>query len=252
MIKLNQKQRIILKHIDGMSNRSIASELHMSKDTVNKYVAEYEQKKQELLANNPEADTKELIHAIVEKPKYNSDNREPSKVSPEMKEAVEECIKLNEWRRANGLSKQQMKKIDIHEYLVKKKGFDISYSTVKRLVKSIEDKHKEAFIRQEYDFGEICEFDWGIVKLDIGGTGYAPYQMAVFSPAKSGYRYAMLFKAQDTSSFQQSHADFFSHCKGNYRTMVYDNMRVAVKKFVGLNEKEPTVNGNYFSINIGN
>ena len=30
MIKLNQKQRIILKHIDGMSNRSIASELHMS------------------------------------------------------------------------------------------------------------------------------------------------------------------------------------------------------------------------------
>jgi predicted transcriptional regulator len=67
VIKLNQKQRIILKHIDGMSNRSIASELHMSKDTVNKYVAEYEQKKQELLANNPEADTKELIHAIVEK-----------------------------------------------------------------------------------------------------------------------------------------------------------------------------------------
>ena len=62
-----------------MSNRSIASELHMSKDTVNKYVAEYEQKKQELLVNNPEADTKELIHAIVEKPKYNSDNREPSK-----------------------------------------------------------------------------------------------------------------------------------------------------------------------------
>ena len=240
MIKLNQKQRIILKHIDGISNRSIASELHMSKDTVNKYVAEYEQKKQELLANNPEADTKELIHAIVEKPKYNSDNREPSKVTPELIKAIEECIKLNEWRRANGLSKQQMKKIDIHEYLVEKKEFNISYSTVKRLVKSIEDRHKEAFIRQEYDFGEICEFDWGTVKLDIGGSGYAPYQMAVFSPAKGEYRYAMLFKTQDTPSFQQSHAEFFSHCKGNYKTMVYDNMRVAVKKFVGLHEKEPT------------
>ena len=232
MIKLNQKQRIILKHIDGISNRSIASELHMSKDTVNKYVAEYEQKKQELLANNPEADTKELIHAIVEKPKYNSDNREPSKVTPELIKTIEECIKLNEWRRANGLSKQQMKKIDIHEYLVEKKEFNISYSTVKRLVKSIEDRHKEAFIRQEYDFGEICEFDWGTVKLDIGGTGYAPYQMAVFSPAKGEYRYAMLFKTQDTPSFQQSHAEFFSHCKGNYKTMVYDNMRVAVKNFV--------------------
>ena len=49
----------------------------MSKDTVNKYVAEYEQKKQELLVNNPEADPRELIHAIIERPKYNSDNREP-------------------------------------------------------------------------------------------------------------------------------------------------------------------------------
>src|SRR5690606_15086630 len=36
------------------------------------------------------------------------------------------------------------------------------------------------------------------------------------------------------------HAEFFSHCKGNYKSMVYDNMRVAVKKFVGLHEKEPT------------
>jgi transposase len=193
VINLNQKQRIILKHIDGMSNRSIAGELHMSKDTVNKYVAEYEQKKQELLANNPEADPRELIHAIIEKPKYNSDNREPIKVTQEMMEAIEECLRINEWRRANGMSKQQMKKIDIHEYLVEKKEFNISYSTVKRLVKSIEDRHKEAFIRQDYSYGEICEFDWGTVKLDIGGSGYAAYQMAVFSPAKSGYRYAMLF-----------------------------------------------------------
>lgn len=41
-----------------MSNRSIASELHMSKDTVNKYVNEYENQKQVLLAENPEADKK--------------------------------------------------------------------------------------------------------------------------------------------------------------------------------------------------
>jgi hypothetical protein len=65
------------------------------------------------------------------------------------------------------MSKQQMIKIDIHEYLEKKKNFNISYSTVKRLVKSIEDRHREAFIRQEYDLGDVCEFDWGSVKLDI-------------------------------------------------------------------------------------
>ncbi|NMB42978.1 MAG: transposase [Clostridiales bacterium] len=124
--------------------------------------------------------------------------------------------------------------------MVTKKNFDISYSTVKRLVRSIENKHREAYIRQEYDLGDVCEFDWGTVKLDIGQEGYKPFQMAVFSPAKSGIRYSMLFKAQDTAAFQQSHAEFFSFCKGNYRTMVYDNMKVAVRKFVGLTEKEPT------------
>jgi transposase len=239
VLKLNQKQRIILKHINGMSNRSIARELHMSKDTVNKYVNEYEEKKSELLLMNPEADPKELIQAIVEKPKYNSDNREPQRVTPEMMKVIEECLELNEWRRANGISKQQMKKIDIYEYLNKKK-FNISYSTVKRLIKSIENRHREAFIRQEYKHGDICEFDWGTVKLDIGESGYEAYQMAVFTSAKSGYRYAMLFKTQDTAAFQQSHAEFFDHCKGNFKMMVYDNMRVAVKKFVGLHEKEPT------------
>lgn len=240
MVTLTQKQKIILKHIDGMSNRSIAKDMHISKDTVNKYVSEYEKQKSELLLMNPEADTEELIQAIVEKPKYNSDNREPKKVTDEMIEAIEECLKVNEWRRANGMSKQQMRKIDIHTYLVDTKKFNISYSTVKRLVKSIEDKHKEAFIRQEYEYGDVCEFDWGEVKLDIGDSGYEAYQMAVFTPAKSGYRYSMLFKAQDTAAFQQSHAEFFDHSKGNFKMMVFDNMRVAVKKFVGLHEKEPT------------
>jgi len=64
--------------------------------------------------------------------------------------------------------------------------------------------------------------------------------MAVFTPAKSNYRFAMLFRTQDTPAFQQAHAEFFEHSKGSYKTMVYDNMRVAVKKFVGLYEKEPT------------
>ena len=240
MIKLTQKQKIILKHIDGMSNRSIAKELNMSKDTVNKYVLEYEQQKREILVQDPHADSKELIQSIVEKPKYNSKNRKPSKVTPDIIREVEDCLKLNEWRRANGMSKQQMKIIDIHEYLVTKKNFDISYSTVKRLVRSLENKHREAYIRQEYELGDVCEFDWGTVKLDIGQEGYKPFQMAVFSPAKSGIRFSMLFKAQDTAAFQQAHAEFFSLCKGNYRTMVYDNMKVAVRKFVGLTEKEPT------------
>lgn len=240
MIELTQKQRIILKHLDGMSNRSIAKDMHMSKDTVNKYISEYEQQKLLILQQDPSARPEELIQSIVEKPKYNSENRQPTKVTPDIIKAIEECLELNAWRRANGLSKQQMKKIDIHEYLVEVKSFDISYSTVKRTVRSVEERHREAFIRQEYELGDVCEFDWGTVKLDIGGNGYESYQMAVLTPAKSVYSYALLFRAQDTAAFQESHAEFFDHVKGSFKLMVYDNMRVAVRKFVGLHEKEPT------------
>jgi transposase len=240
VITLRQKQRIILKHINGMSNRSIAAELHMSKDTVNKYVNEYEQKKAQLLLLDPAADTEELIQAIVEKPRYNSAGRKPVKVTPDMLADIEQCLKINEERRLTGLSKQQMKKIDIYEHLVNEKKYDISYSSVRKLVKSIEDRHREAFIRQEYELGEVCEFDWGTAKLDIGGTGYKKYQMAVFTPAKSNYRYSMLYRNQDTNAFQEAHAEFFHHCRGRYQVMVYDNMRVAIKRFVGPHEKEPT------------
>lgn len=64
--------------------------------------------------------------------------------------------------------------------------------------------------------------------------------MAIFTSAASNYRYARLFLKQNTLSFQQAHALFFKDINGVYKTVVYDNMKVAVKKFVGYSEKEPT------------
>lgn len=250
MINLVIKQRIILAHIDGMSNRAIANILHLSKDTVNKYVNEYDEKRAELLLTNPEMDTSEIIQAFIEKPTYDSSNRVPSKATPELLAAIEKCLQLNRDKRLLGMQKQTMKKIDIHEY-VKEQGFDVSYSTVKRATQYLESKHQEAYIRQEYMPGEICEFDWGTVKLDIGDSGYKKYQMAVFTSAYGNYRFAKLYLAQDTAAFQESHADFFTHSHGAFQTMVYDNMRVAVRRFVGLNEKEPTVALTELSIYYG-
>lgn len=239
MINLVIKQRIILAHIDGMSNRAIANMLHISKDTVNKYVNEYNQKREELLHTQPDMDTAEIIQAFIEKPVYDSSNRVPSKATPELLDAVEKCLQLNRDKRLMGMQKQTMKKIDIHAYL-KKQGFDVSYSTVKRVTQYLESRHQEAFIRQEYMPGDICEFDWGTVKLNIGNAGYQKYQMAVFASAYGNFRYARLYLTQDTAAFQESHADFFTYCHGTFQTMVYDNMKVAVKRFVGHTEKEPT------------
>lgn len=239
MINLKRKQKIILMHLDGTSNREIASVMHMSKDTVNKYVKDYDLKKRELLKDNPTQDAGEVIQTIIEKPKYDASNRKPSKVSKGIMDLVYECLELNEEKRRTGRCKQMMLKKDIHQYIVDK-GHSISYSTVKRLIDSESKRHYEAFIKQEYHPGEVCEFDWGMVKLNINNTGFESYQLAVFTAAYSNYRFACLYKTQDTASFQEAHAEFFAFCRGSYQTMVYDNMRVAVGKFVGLHEKEPT------------
>ena len=239
MIDLVQKQKIILKHRGGDSNRQIAADLGIDKNTVNKYVNEYERELAELMTKNPETDPEELPPGIVEQPKYNTEKRDIRKATKEAMIVIQECLDENAKKREDGRHKQQMKKIDIYDYL-KKNSYKISYSTVKRVIRRIEEAHKEAFIKQDYNPGDQTEFDWGDVKLDIGGTGYKRYQMAVFTSAYGNHRYAKLYMAQDTAAFQSSHADYFAFCKGVYHTVVYDNMRVAVKKFVGPSEKEPT------------
>ena len=240
MIKLLQKQQIIIAaYLEGKSYRSIAKEIGISRKTVAKYVREYEKARLSLLdSNGNEGDIRELIDSIVEKPKYNSQNRNKRKLTPEIVEEIKFHLKENELKRARGQAKQQKKKIDIFE-AIQAKGYDISYPTVCNTIRELVKEEAEAHIKAEYSLGDVCEFDWGEVRIFIAGDLKA-LQMAVFTSAKGNYRYARLFAKQDTPCFLESHALFFEHIGGSYRTLVYDNMKVAVKKFVGLTEKEPT------------
>ena len=77
---------------------------------------------------------------------------------------------------------------DILEHL-HELGYDIGYTSVCNHINKKLERRKEAFIRQVYAPGDVCEFDWGEVKLEIGGHMRTLY-MAVFTPALSNYRYA--------------------------------------------------------------
>ena len=52
--------------------------------------------------------------------------------------------------------------------------------------------------------------------------------MAVFALCHSEGRWAYLFRHQDNLAFMESHRNFFHDVHGVPRTMVYDNMKVAV------------------------
>jgi transposase len=183
-------------------------------------------------------DQEELNRIIVEKPTYDSSKRKKTKLTPEIIRRIEHYIQENQHKRATGKAKQQKKKIDIYDALIEE-GFDISYPTICNTVRAMEQTRREAFIKQQYSLGEACEFDWGEVKLTIAGKDIT-LQLSLFVSAKGDYRYADLFHNQKTESFLEAHASFFEHLHGAYNLMVYDNTKVAVKRFVGHSQKEPT------------
>lgn len=227
---------------ENISQRDISDELKISRTTVSKYINEFETKHNALvnLAKDEDSNRSEILQLIEEMssaPKYDTSSRQKIKLTDEVIDEIDNLISTNEKNRQVGRTKQLMKKIDIHEYLVDK-GYDIGYTTVCNYIKDAYDK-KEAYVRQAYDLGDTLEFDWGDVKLSIAGKAMI-LNMGIFTTAKGSHHYARLYHNQKMENFLDVHVKAFNKLGGIHREVVYDNMKQAVKKFVGKNEKEAT------------
>ena len=231
------KQEVIINSFrDGKSQRQIARDMQISRKTVKKYIQEHDALLQLAVCTETAQATN-----LSSKPTYNmAVPRLKFKLTSEVQEVIDGLLNKNKEKLKQGLRKQMMKRIDIHEELLRQ-GFDVGYSTVCNYIRLTKNQQtiKEAFIRQVYLPGDVCEFDWGEIKLIINGKRIT-LQLAVFTSAYSNYRYAFIYSRQDTLAFMETHTRFFQGIGGVYREMVYDNMRVAVAKFVGRHEKEPT------------
>lgn len=239
MITLVQKQKIIIEAIQGKkSHREIAREMGISRNTVEKYLKEYEQALKKLQTEDSKViDKEEIIEDIVNKPVYKRNNPHKPKMIPAIEQFIDEKLEDNKKRKEQGIYKQLLSIKEIHEELIEA-GYDIGYTSVRNYIRNKETQAKEAFIRQQYAPAEAVEFDWGEIKLFLDGA-MRKTQVAVFVSAYSNDIYAVLFYRQNTESFLQAHADYLDYMRGSPQQMVYDNMRVAVKRLAG-NEKEPT------------
>jgi len=147
-------------------------------------------------------------------------------LTQEVKSFIDAQLEANGKKVQQGMRKQILKSIDILQ-LLHEQGFSVGYTTVCNYIREKLGKSatpQEAFIRQQYEPGSVCEFDWGEIKLNIAGHLWR-FQLAVFTSAYSNYRYAMIYKRQDTLAFMESHVSFFEHISGVYHQMVYDNIR---------------------------
>lgn len=238
MLHMEEKTSIILSYRrEGMSIREIARRNGMSRKTVRKYLREYEQ----AVGADPTSEALDAYLTAV--PRYDSSRRVRRVVTDGVRALIDECLSRNRQNASLGLRKQQMRKIDIWRHL-RDKGVEVAYSTVCQYVRAlesvpvIEDKPGSAYIRQEYAPGMRCEFDWGMLTLWLGGVR-TKLHMAVFTLNHSNMRKAYLFSREDSLSLMEAHRNCFRELGGTPRIMAYDNMRTAVKKFLG-RDREPT------------
>lgn len=239
MINLGQKIEILRMYfVEGKPKKQITRELGISRNTVKAYINEFLASKKELIDSG--ISKYELIENMIDTPKYNSSNRSSRVMTDEVKEIIRNFLKENDMKRNTGKAKLCMTAQDMYEALIEK-GFSLSYPSVAQYVQKYKENEYsfEAFIKQHYDFGDVCEFDWGDVKLTINGV-VNRYRMAVFTMAKSNFRFAYLYNNENSQSFVDAHIKFFEYIGGVPKCMVYDNMKVAVAKFVGRTEKEAT------------
>ena len=230
-----EKNAIIVLKLRGQSNRKIARENNIDRKTVKRYWDEYQRLTQQL---QPEGDNRAIQEQIVSAPKYTVAGRYPVKYTTEVDEAVD-AILANEAEKARELgenNKQKLTNKQIHR-LIREQGHDIGLTTVSDRIKKKRNKIAEAFIRQEYDFGDRLEFDFGEVKLVINER-VRKYFLAVFGSPRSKFRWAFLYDNQKKEVFLDSHVRFFELVGGVYRECVYDNMKNVVTRFIGKNEKE--------------
>lgn len=231
VITLNVKQQIIKMHLEGKSQRKIAKELKKSRNTVKKYIKEFENSKLTDVRNLP------IPEEIIKPPTYTKRVGRKRVLSDEIIEKIRGYIKENEWKRENNLGKQQMKIIDMHEKLIEE-GCEISYTTVRNFVNTELAKKNEVFIRRNCEPGYEVEFDWGEIKIEVNGK-LRSYSLAVFTLAHSNYRFAKIYESETMVCVLDIHSLFNEHIDFIPTVFTYDNMRTVVKSFIG-SEREIT------------
>lgn len=231
VITLKTKQMIIKLYLEGISEREISRRSAKARNTVRKYIKEYNKSRHKDVRDLP------ITEDVMKPPSYKKRRGRKRVLTNHIKNTLRGYIKENEWKRNHYMQKQQMKIIDMHEKLLDG-GFEISYTTVRNFVNSEIAKTKEVFIRRFCEPGYEVEFDWGEIKLEIDGK-LKSYSLAVFTLAYSNYRFARIYESESMVCVLDVHVQFIEEIGFIPSVFTYDNMRTVVKSFIG-NEKKIT------------
>ena len=228
MMQFMDKKKIIELKERGLSNREVARQTGADRKTVSKYWNEYQQRLEQL--GEPGADVKAIQESLLAPPKYTVRNRKRHKYNEAVDTRLKEILKEEERkdRLFGPTHKQHLTNLQIHQKLVDE-GYSISVCSINIALASIRKRHREVFIRQQYELGDRLEYDFGEVFLDCG-EGVKTYHMAVLSSPGGGFRWLYLYTNQKKAVFMDSHVRFFEMMGGAYFVRQYAQCRQQVHR----------------------
>lgn len=193
-----------------MSQRAIAKELGISRNTVRKYCGGE--------------------HVPWERQPY---HRETPIVTKEVRDFILQCFAEDE---AENIPKQSHTARRIYKRLVDEKDFTGAESTIRRVVREMRQPVKEAFMPLEFDPGEAAQVDWGEATIYLKGEK-TKVQLFCYRLCHSADIFVKAFFRQNQESFLEGHVAAFTHGNGVPKKIIFDNARVAVKEGFGLYAK---------------
>ena len=236
---MDLRQSIITLTGNGWSQRKIARELGINRETVAKYRdqarAEGQPNPAIVPTGLPEASASKPANLptgspAAERPQTNSGTEPkpaivPTGSGPGRKSQCEpfrDPITLS-WEA--GLSAQR-----IYQDLVSDHQFKGNYDAVKRFVRHLDQNTPLPFRRLESEPGQEAQVDFGQGAWVIeDGRRHRPHVLrVVLSHSRKGYTEA--FWRQTTENFIRGLENALRHFGGVVRTLVIDNLRAAVKK----------------------
>lgn len=122
----------------------------------------------------------------------------------------------------------------IYTRLVSERGFTGAESTVRRVVRELRGNLQEAFVPLAFDPGDSMQIDWGEAYVCIKGVR-TKLNCFCARLCYSCAPFAICFHHQNTEAFLEGLQKAFEYFGGVPRRVVFDNARIAVKKGSGKN-----------------
>ena len=211
MLRVDQVH--VVRHkvlVEGRSQRQVAKELGIARDTVRKYLTE---------------------SIPIRKEAQPRARRVWDTVRTRLEALLAESI---QWTGG----KQRLTATRLHELLVAE-GHRVGVTLVKEAVAEWKRQRREVFVPLTYRPGDLAEVDFFEVLVDVDGTRRKAW-LFLMRLMYSGRDFAWIYERQDQVSLLDGHVRAFAHVDGVPARLAYDNLKPAVVRILAGGERALT------------